>query len=737
MMNDEILHETQQHAQKHDFLLEIGTEELPPHALQRLSLALGENIGEQFKSAELAYEGMKLFVTPRRLAVLVEALIDKQPDKEVTYRGPSVTVAFHNDGKPTAACIGFAKSCGVSVEDLAQITDVRGTWVGVKKVKQGAETKHLLPDLVSKALKDLPMPRQMRWGTSEISFIRPVHWVLMLFGTEVVTGTILGVTASNKTYGHRFHCPTEIVVDEPRHYEELLYKQGKVIADVQKRRAIIASQVATVTSSYGVALVEDALLEEVASITEWPVALHGVFDEHFLHLPREVLILVLQKQQRCFPVVDEHGSLRAHFVAISNIESKQPECVTKGNENVILARLTDADFFYRIDLQYLLGSYSDKLQATVFQAGLGSVYAKTERLKDAAMHIASVLNADAATVRRAAELCKSDLMTTMVGEFPELQGIMGYYYAVHEGEREEVALAIREHYLPSFAKDALPQTLAGAVLAIADRIDTIVGVFSLGKTPTGDSDPLGLRRAAFGVLRIILEKKLDIDVCDLVRRSLRKYLEQIDKFDELLIKNYEQASTEQENTLEDVAAIMTDKIMEFIFERLRSWYTERGVESNLFDAVKMRKKAVTRPLDFEQRLRAVQYFKTLAEAPTLSAAYKRVKNILASATEKKKVKGEGGDHVELNQKLLKETAEKALAEQLAKTSRVVADLLVGAQYKEALKEMAMLKASVDAFFDTVMVMVDDEKLRHNRLTLLQQLQDLFCSVADISYVGST
>lgn len=729
-----------------DFLLEIGTEELPPKALSYLSTSLGENLKKQFDSADLSYGEVRLFATPRRLAVLVNNLAAKQHDKIVEQRGPKVTSAFNLDGSPTIAGQKFAEASGMQVKELERVKDERGnTYVMAKKMRIGATAQNLLPGIVDKALQGLPIPRQMRWGKGAVAFARPVHWVVMLYGKEIVDGAILGVRAGNQTYGHRFHAPQAITIAAPQDYEELLRK-NYVMADVVTRKTLISEDALIAASPYGTALIDGELLDEIANITEWPVALLGNFAGHFLQLPKELLILVLQKQQRCFPIFDAQNKLTAHFVAIANIESKDPVNVIKGNEKVVLARFTDADFFYRSDVQYSLASYADKLRATVFQTGLGSICDKVQRLVEAASYIAEVIGGDVTTAARAAELAKSDLMTTMVGEFPELQGIIGYYYALHEKIPQNIALAMREQYLPGFAKDVLPQTLEGAALAIADRIDNIVGIFGLGKIPTGDRDPYGLRRAALGVLRIILEKNLDLDVRDLVQRSVRKYLEQVEKFDELLIKNYEASSNEHENSLEDVAEKMVDKIVDFVFERQRSWYLDAGIASVVFDAVRMRKPLVVRPVDFERRLRAVQYFLTLEEAQALSAAHKRVKNILASAISKGDAGKEnddgkvtwwriGGVHHELNQKLLKEEAEQNLAMQLTQTAQTVRDYCAKAQYREALQEMATLKLSVDNFFNTVMVMVDDEKLRHNRLALLRQLQDLFDSVADISYVG--
>lgn len=717
---------------KRNFLLEIGTEELPPKALLHLSQALGDNMQKLLKEALLEHGSLKLFATPRRLAVLIEDLSEKQKDRLLEQRGPHIGAAFLPDGTPTPACIGFAKAHGARVEDLERTHDQRGTWVMIKKVQFGEAVQELLPKIANQALKNLPIPRVMRWNTGENTFVRPVHWVVMLYGDDVVNGEVLGVSAGGVTYGHRFHHPEAIKIKSADEYENQLQTQGFVIADFHKRKNLIAKYAEECIGSAGKVLLDDALLEENTGLTEWPIALTGKFDERFLRLPAEVLLLAMQKQQRCFPVFDKKGAqgkLCPFFVAISNIESKKPERVIKGNENVILARLTDAEFFYTSDIQYSLESYFDKLQKTVFHGELGSVYDKTVRLSEATSYIAGLINADVAATQRAAQLSKSDLLTTMVNEFPELQGVAGSYYALYEGESKLVAEAIREQYLPRFANDTLPKGLEGCALAIADRLENVVGVFGLGKIPTGESDPFGLRRAVFGMLRIVLEKKLDLDLQDLARRALRQYLTQIDKFEEILIKNYQVPSKEQEKTLEEIADVVIDMITDFIFERQRSWYLEKGISAHSFEAVRMRKPYVTRPLDFDKRLQAVEYFKKLDEAASLSAAHKRVKNILASAGQPEKLAD-----LKLNQKLLEEDAETDLAAKVLEMEGVVEKLCAESKYEEALREIAKLKSTVDFFFDNVMVMVDNKKVRNNRLALLKKLQNLFYAVADISYL---
>lgn len=707
-----------------DFLLEIGTEELPPNALPELRDALSQHLIILLAKAGLPHGEVTAFATPRRVAIIVQQLAVKQSDRTVEQRGPSVTAAFDAAGKPTEACRGFAKSCNVTIDDLAQKTDEKGSWLVFNSTKKGKTSQELLPEIVAQALKKMPIPRMMRWGQGDASFVRPVHWILMLHGNEVIPATIMNIASGNKTYGHRFHHPEAITISAPDQYEDALKKQGYVIADFDKRRALIKKNVLEIATKIGTPLIEENLLDETTSLTEWPVALLGEFDQRFLKLPPEVLLLSLQKQQRCFPILDKDGKLLPYFITISNIESKQPESVIQGNENVIRARLTDAEFFYRTDMQFPLSSYLERLKKTVFQTDLGNVYDRTLRLADLAGDIANKIGADVVDTRRAAALSKADLMTTMVGEFPELQGIMGYYYASAQAESESVAKPLRELYLPRFAKDILPETLAGCALALADRFDFIVGIFSIGKAPTGEKDPFGLRRAVIGILRIIIDKKLELDLLELVEKSIGFYRKQLEKYDQIIEKNYQVPSEEQAKTIAELIDILKEKIMGFIFERLRSWYGEKNIPAHIFKAVKMHKPLITKPIDFDKRVFAVQRFHSLPEAQTLVIAHRRVNNILASAKIKSGIK--------FNSKLLTEGPERELAERIVATMEIIKTLRANNQYQEALTTLAKLKSSIDYFFDNVMVMDEDPKLRDNRLLLLQQLQALLSCVADIS-----
>lgn len=680
-----------------DFLLEIGTEELPPKHLFTVAEALSHNLEKNLHHHGLTHGEMKFYATPRRLAVLVANLSSKQPDQLVEMRGPAAKIAYDQTGELTIAAKKFAESCGVDPTRLERLDTEKGSWVICKNQKIGLSTSSLLPEIVTQSLKNLPVGRQMRWGEGKITFIRPVHWVVMLYGNEAIKAEILGVESGNQTYGHRFLHPEAIVISEPKQYSTLLEQQGKVIVDFAVRAKKIREEILSVVK-VGTPLIDEHLLSEVTGLVEWPVALLGSFDPHFLEVPPEVLITSLQHQQRCFPIQDANGKLLPHFVVISNIESKDPKRVIVGNERVIRARLTDAEFFYRTDLQFTLDSYLDRLKLTVFQEKLGSIFDKTQRLIRLADYLARELHADVTQAYRAALIAKCDLLSTMVWEFPELQGIMGYYYALQQFEPDPVAIALKEQYLPRFANDKVPATDIGEILAIADRVDTLVGMFGINKQPTGEKDPLGLRRAAVGILRIILEKNLDLDLRALLETTKLNY----------------QVVLENQDT--------TNQILDFIYERMRSWYLENHGNSVVFNAVCARRPA--KLLDFKIRLDAVAYFQTLPEAEALAMANKRVSNILQKANLNPAIK--------FSQKLIKEPAEETLANQIAEKTPVVQSLCAEGNYREALKTLAELKPSIDTFFDKVMVMVEKEKLRDNRLALLRDLRELFISIADIS-----
>lgn len=680
-----------------DFLFEIGTEELPPKHLAAISAALTHNLEKNFKHHGLSHGAIQSYATPRRLAVLVQDLSTKQSDQLVEMRGPATKIAYDAAGALTIAAKKFAASCGAAEDKLEKLETEKGSWVVCRVKKIGTDTTKLLPEIVTQALKNLPVGRQMRWGEGKITFIRPVHWVVLLFGAETIPAEILGVTASNLTYGHRFLHPAAITINEPKQYAGLLEKEGKVIADFNLRLQKIREQVVAI-ATIGTPLIDADLLDEVTGLVEWPVAMLGTFDAHFLEIPQEVLITSLQHQQRYFPIVAADGKLLPHFVIISNIESSDPKRVVVGNERVIRARLTDAEFFYRTDLQFTLDSYLERLKLTVFQDKLGSVFDKTQRLYRLADYLARELHADTTQAYRAALLSKCDLMSTMVWEFPELQGIMGYYYALQQFEPDPIALAIKEQYLPRYANDQIPTSDIGCILALADRVDTLVGLFGINKLPTGDKDPLGLRRAAHGILRIILERNLPLDLRALLETTKLNY----------------QVPLENQNT--------SKQVVDFVYERMRAWYLDHNGNANVFNAVLAREPA--KPLDFKARLDAVAFFITLPEAEALAAAHKRVNNILTKAQLDPETK--------FNLKLAKEPAEEALAQQLIEKAPKIQTLCAASKYKEALTVLAELKPLIDTFFEKVMVMVDKEKLRANRLALLRDLRELFISIADIS-----
>lgn len=715
-----------------DFLLEIGTEELPPVSSINLSHSFQEIFIANLKSAGLSFieAETKSFLAPRRLGIFIKSLSSTQEDQEIEQKGPSLKIAFREDGSPTQAALGFAKSCNIPVEKLEQKTFGKETKLVCKIIKSGETWQTLLPKIVSETLKKLPLPKTMRWGASDFSFIRPVHWLLMLYGSDVVPAEIFGKTASNKTYGHRYHHPEEIVIANANEYENLLEKWGYVVPNFAKRKSIIKQKIQELVVDSGIPLIPEELLDEVTNLVEWPSALMGKFDNKFLSLPSEALTLVMEKQQKYFPLFGDNNQVLAKFIIISNIQSRNPESVISGNENVLLARLTDAEFFYDIDAKFSLDSYRKKLNEIVFQTGLGTLDEKTIRIKKIATFIAEKLGANVLHVNRAAELAKADLQSTMVLEFPELQGIIGYYYALHQNEPKEVAIAIKEHYLPRFAKDELPQTIVGSIIAIADRIDTLVGIFSLKKLPTGEKDPFALRRAALGIFHIILEKNLNLDLKELFSFAMKNYRTQLENFDELILKNYQIPAEDVDETTDDIVSQIIELLLTFMFERLRGIFVaDEKTSMNDFNAVLAKRPA--NPLDFRKRLDAVLYFKTLPEAEVLSSLQKRVNNILQKAKEEslwqEKI---------CEEKLLHETAEKDLFLRTKEAEKAVNALYAKGDYQNIMINLAYLKPSINNFFDHVMVMVDDKKIRANRLALLNELQKLLTSVANIEMIIS-
>lgn len=680
-------------------LIEIGTEELPPKALRRLSEAFADGMSRALDEAGLEYQGIQPCAAPRRLALLVDALPVAQADREVVRRGPALAAAFDEEGCPTKAASGFAKSCGVEVEALDQLETPKGSWLSFRAIEKGRATTELVGEMVERALAGLPVPKRMRWGNREEEFVRPVHWIVLLFGDEVVPAKVLGIQAGRETRGHRFHHPQPIALASADDYITTLCDPGHVLVDYRARRDRVRNQVIERGEELGgKALIDEDLLDEVCSLVEWPVAIAGQFDETFLEVPSEALISSMQDHQKYFPVVSTEGKLLPYFITVANLESRDPEQIRAGNERVIRPRLSDAAFFWNQDRKTPLSSHAERLRSMVFQKKLGTLFDKQERMSRLAATIATQIGGDPAQAERAARLCKCDLLTHMVYEFPELQGIMGRYYAAHDGEPEAVAQAIEEHYRPRFAGDTLPQTTTGLALAIADRLDSLVGLFAIGQPPSGDKDPFALRRAALGLIRLCIEGKLDIDLDALLGTTATGF--------DAGIK----------------AGDAVKPVFDYVMDRLRGYYQDNGLSVDLVDAVLATRP--TRLLDFDKRIRACQVFRDLPEATALAAANKRIANILRKTDQAIPDKIDNG--------LLNDPAEQQLAEQLAALKPGVLELMAKADYTPALQQLAGLRHAVDAFFDEVMVMVDDDSLRTNRLALLKELSTLFLRVADLS-----
>ena len=685
-----------------DFLVEIGTEELPPKALRPLMEAFGEQLVTGIDEARLDHGDAQVFASPRRLAVRVKKLAAAQEDRAVEQKGPPARIAFDDDGNPTPAAQAFAGKCGVSVDELERAATDKGEWLVFNTVEKGRGAAELMPEIIERALGSLPIPRRMRWGASEVEFVRPVHWVVLLHGKEVVDATIMGIRTGRESRGHRFHAQGSVTIDKPGNYLKVLEDPGFVIADFERRRELVREGVEAAASRAGGNIVDgESLYDEVASLVEWPVPIVGAFDEVYLELPREVVVSTLTGHQRYFPVADGDGKLLPHFVTVANIESRDPEQVIEGNERVIRPRLADAAFFWDSDRKKALAARAETLRDVVYQRGLGSVFDRSQRIARIAGWLAGELDADAEAVERAAALCKCDLVTGMVGEFPDLQGIMGRYYALADGEPDAVANAIAEHYLPRFAGDDLPASVAGQILAIAEKLDTLAGVFSVGKKPSGNRDPFGLRRAALGIVRILIERGLDVDLKALIVMAVG----------------------EQPKSKLDADELAAD-VYGFITDRLRRYFLDRDskLRTETFDAVMARQPASL--VDFDRRLAAVQTFARLEQAESLAAANKRIANILRKAGDP--------EGLEIKKKRLEEGAEMALFNALGNAREKVAPMLKERRYAQVLNELADLRDPVDRFFDDVMVMADDEAVRNNRLALLGDLRALFLDVADIS-----
>jgi glycyl-tRNA synthetase beta chain len=711
-----------------DFLVEIGTEELPPKALLSLSRAFVSALGAGLDKASLAHGEVSGFATPRRLAVYVKRLAAHQPDQNLRRRGPPLAAAFDAAGAPTRAALAFAQSCGTGVEALERLDEGKGTFLYYVGTRAGEPVAQLLPALVQAALDQLPIPRRMHWGEGHAMFVRPVHWVVMLYGKEVVPAMVLDTRAGRHTRGHRFHAPKPLSLASPGAYEKTLREKGFVLADFATRRERIRTQVTAAAASLkGRALIGEALLDEVTALTEWPVALAGSFEERFLSLPREVLTSTLEDHQRYFPVEGPLGGLLPAFVTVSNIESRDPARVREGNERVVRARLADAAFFWEQDRREPLAARRAGLDTVTFQAKLGSLGDKTRRVRGLAGDIAAAIGGSSEEALRAADLAKCDLLTAMVGEFPELQGVMGTYYAQADGEPHEVALSLREHYLPRSAGDELPATRTGLALAIADKLDTLAGIFAIGEKPTGTKDPFGLRRAALGVQRILIERRIDLDLKGYIARALEGVRADIGR-----LRSQAAAVQAPSPAPPPGADAVANEIYDFLMERLRAYYLEGGaaaatpgraaVTTEMFDAVLAGRPAS--PLDFDARLTALSTFLELPEAASLTAANKRIANILRKANTTAPA--------QIDVRLLREGAEVRLFDSMHGLRDSVATATAQREYAGALGRLAQLRPAVDAFFDQVLVMDENPQLRANRLSLLAQLRGLFAGVADLS-----
>ncbi|WP_049631394.1 glycine--tRNA ligase subunit beta [Cellvibrio sp. pealriver] len=683
-----------------DFLVELGTEELPPKNLKNLMNAFVESIQADLTALELSFDSVKAYAAPRRLAVLVENLASETPSKELVVWGPPAAIAF-KDGEPTKAALAFAEKNGIAPSELKAESDGKAEKLVARISQQGQKTTALLEKIVSDALAKLPIAKRMKWGSTREEFVRPVHWLVMLFGSDVINASVLGLTAGRTTRGHRFHYNNSIELAKASDYASVLKNTGYVVADFAERSATIKQQVeAEAKKVGGVAVIDADLLDEVTALVEWPVALTGKFEERFLAVPAEALIASMKEHQKYFHVVDANGKLKNNFITVANIESKDAAQIINGNERVIRPRLSDAAFFFETDKKTTLASLRERLKTIVFQAQLGTIFDKTERVAGLAKLIAGKLNADAASAERAAQLCKSDLVTNMVGEFDDMQGIAGYYYAVNDGENAEVAAAMNEQYMPRFAGDQLPQTITGTIIALADRLDTISGIFGIGQQPSGSKDPFALRRASIAVLRLLVEKNLSLDLRELLTFAKAQH------------KNL------------TVGDELVEQVLGYMLDRFRAMFEDAQIPAEVFQSVTA--KQLSQPLDINQRVLAVNEFSKLPQAQALAAANKRVSNILA--------KQNAAVNTEVNSALLQEDAEKNLAAAVTAKEAVVAPLFAAREYTKALAALADLQPTVDAFFDSVMVMCDDAALQQNRLALLSKLRGLFLEVADISYL---
>lgn len=681
------------------FLTEIGTEELPPKALRSLAESFAANLTAELAAANLTHGDVTWYAAPRRLAVKIAGLAESAADREVEKRGPAIAQAFDAEGKPTKAAEGWARGCGITVDQADRMVTDKGEWLLYRAVEKGNKAKELLADMVSRALAKLPIPKLMRWGDKETHFVRPVHTVTMLMGADIIPGEVLGITSDRVIRGHRFMGEAEFTIAHADEYPAILETRGKVMADYDARKAMIKRDAEKAALALGgVADLTDSLLEEVTSLVEWPVVLTAKFEEKFLAVPSEALVYTMKGDQKYFPVYDKNGNLMPNFIFVANIESSDPSQIIAGNEKVVRPRLADAEFFFKTDCKKRLEDNLPRLSTVLFQQQLGTLRDKTDRLEALAGWIAGQIGADVNHATRAGLLAKCDLMTNMVFEFTDTQGVMGMHYARHDGESEDVALALKEQYQPRYAGDNLPSTPVSDALAIADKMDTLAGIFGIGQHPKGDKDPFALRRAALGVLRIIVEKGYNLDLETLTQEAVRLYGDKLTN-----------------------ANVVTD-VVDFMLGRFRAWYQEQGYAIDTIQAVLARRP--TRPADFDARMKAVTHFRTLEEAAALAAANKRVSNILS--------KSDDALNDTVLASLMHAPEEIRLAAYVTDLKTQLAPLYAEGKYQEALTELASLREAVDAFFDSVMVMDKDDNIRRNRLTLLNELRNLFLGVADIS-----
>lgn len=688
-----------------DLIIEIGTEELPPKSLKKLATSFQENLIAGFKQAGLSHNESKWFATPKRLAAYFPALQGKQEDKVVEKRGPAVAAAFDADGNPTKAAMGWARGNGIAVSEAERLVTEKGEWLVLRKEEQGKTLTDVLQGIVESALKQLPIPKSMRWGNNDIEFVRPIHSVLALYGNETIAITVKGKTASNLVQGHRFHAPEFIAISEASQYVETL-KENSVFADYEERKAFIKTELESAAAKLGAIVdMEDELLEEVTALVELPVIMQANFDEHFLEVPKEALIYTMKGDQKYFPLLDQNGNLLPTFLFVSNIKSSAPEKVSAGNEKVIRPRLADAEFFYKTDLKTDFASRIDSLEKIVFQKQLGTIKERVERISSLAGFIAETIEANAQDAARAGLLCKNDLVSNMVLEFSSMQGIMGRYYAAASGENTTVATAIGEQYLPAFSGDSLPSSNESAAVALSEKLDTLVGIFATGQLPKGDKDPFALRRAAIGILRICIEKSLTLDLKAMIAKAAS-----------LVQPKFEKAVDEKQ-------------VLDFLFGRLKSMYQEQGFDSKIIQAVLSREPSV--PVDFNSRISAVKSFASLDAAESLIAANKRVANILRKSQDENAIELTGN----IDESLFDSEYETSLFNSVSSIKNDVLNFVESQDYESALSALSSLKDPVDAFFDNVMVNAEDQKVRINRLNLLNDLRQLFLQIADVSVLN--